>query len=357
MDSPASDPVLIEKKEASLHIVLNRPEAINSLTLEMVRLVAGALEDARTDDSIRLVVFRGTGGRGFCAGGDIKLLAGSVSHRDIEPAMQFLKEENDLDLSIYGYPKPLVVLAHGITMGGGLGLSAGTDITVATETTRMAMPETRIGFFPDVGATGWLFRKCRKKGYPEFLGLTGYNMSGVECVRIGIADCLIPMSMLDAAREALDREAPALPAGREAAARRLWKVIDPFLCRDIPEDPEMDRWTEDYFAGRTSVKEILDELSVCSIGSDLCRGVFERLSERSPSAVVATLKRLRRDEGRDMAEVFAADLEVARYLMQQHDFREGVRARLIDRDDRPAWNPATFDQASGDEQLMTIDRF
>jgi enoyl-CoA hydratase/carnithine racemase len=221
----------------------------------------------------------------------------------------------------------------------------------------MAMPETRIGFFPDVGATGWLFRKCRGKGYPEFLGLTGYDMSGAECVRIGLADCLIPLSSLDAARQALDRKAPDLPAGRKEAVRRLWEILDPLLDRDIPEDPGMDRWIQDYFAGRASVTEILDELSTCSTRNDLCRGVFERLSERSPSAVVATLKRLRRDEGRDLAEVFAADLEVARYLMQQHDFKEGVRARLIDRDDRPAWVPSTFDQASRDEQLMTIDRF
>jgi len=357
MESSRGGPVLVEKKGASLHIILNRPEVINSLTLEMVRLIAGALEKARTDGSVRLIVFRGTGERGFCAGGDIKLLARAVSDQDIEPAMQFLKEENDLDLSLYGYPKPVVVFAHGITMGGGLGLAAGTDITVATETTRMAMPETRIGFFPDVGATGWLFRKCRGKGYPEFLGLTGYDMSGGECVRIGLAECLIPSSMLASARKALDREAPALPAGRDAAVSRLWDILDPFLHRDIPDDPEMDRWIEGYFAGRTSVNEILDELSVCSIRNDLCKGVFERLSERSPSAVVATLKRLRKDEGRDLAEVFAADLEVARYLMQQHDFREGVRARLIDRDDRPAWDPATFDQASADGQLMAIDRF
>jgi enoyl-CoA hydratase/carnithine racemase len=119
----------------------------------------------------------------------------------------------------------------------------------------------------------------------------------------------------------------------------------------------MDQWIENYFAGKSSVVDILDELSACSIRNDLCKGVFDRLSERSPSAVVATLKRLRRDEGRDLAEVFAADEEVARYLMKQHDFQEGVRARLIDRDDNPAWDPATFDQASRIEHLMTIDRF
>jgi enoyl-CoA hydratase len=356
-DESRTMPVLIEKKGAALHIILNRPEVINSLTLEMVRIIAESLEKAKNDDTIKLIIFDGAGKRGFCAGGDIKLLARTVMEKDIEPAMQFLKEENDLDLAIHRYPKAIVIIADGITMGGGLGLSAGADITIATETTRMAMPETRIGFFPDVGSTGWLFLKCREKGYPEFLGLTGYEMTGAECVRIGLATCLIPSSRLKEVLGTIEQHAQELPLERKAAAARLFDLLHPFEDRDIPQNPEMDKWVEDYFAGKVTVRGILDELSVCSTQNDLCKGVFERLSERSPSAVIATLKRLRRDEGRDLGEVFEADLKVARYLMSQHDFKEGVRARLIDKDDQPRWDPDSFEKAAWIEDLMSIDRF
>ena len=123
------------------------------------------------------MVICGAGDRGFCAGGDLKELTRAVQAGAVHLADQFFREEYALDLMIHQCPKPVVVLAHGITMGGGLGLAAGADLVVATEATRMAMPETRIGFFPDVGGTGWLFTKC-PPGYPEYLALTGYELAG-----------------------------------------------------------------------------------------------------------------------------------------------------------------------------------
>jgi enoyl-CoA hydratase/carnithine racemase len=347
-------PVLIRSSDAVVHILLNRPDVINSLTLDMVRIIKKSLEKAKRDDAVKLIIFSGVGEKGFCAGGDIKLIARAVTEDTIEPAMRFFKEENDLDLAIHRYPKPVVVFTHGITMGGGLGLSAGADITIGTQNTRMAMPETRIGFFPDVGATGWLFLKCAK-GYPEFLGLTGYEMIGTECVRIGLATCLIPSLKLGDALEALKRNASTLPFQRKPAAAKLRDLLAPFEEWDIPANPEMDHWVEEYFAGKTSVLDILNALRVCSTQNDLCEGVFSRLSERSPSAVGVTLKRLRRDEGRALEEVYQADLKVARYLMAQHDFREGVRARLINKDDRPKWDPDSFEKAALMEHLMPID--
>ena len=342
---PAGGTVLVRRLPGMMHIILNRPEAINSLTLQMVRAVARALRVAKGDDGTRLVLLSGSGGRGFCAGGDVKLLARAAQEHNVEPAIRFLKEENDLDLAVHLFPKPVAVIAHGVTMGGGLGIAAGADVVAAAETTRMAMPETRIGFFPDVGATGWLFRKC-PRGYPEFLGLTGYELTGVECVRVGLASCLIPSSKIADAIDALERHAPGLASDRPAAAAELKEIIRTFTLKDIPENPEMDKWVEEYFADKTSVTGLLDDLKSCSRKSGLCEGVFSRLSERSPTAVVATLMCLRRDEGRDLREVYRSDLKVARYLMAQHDFREGVRARLIDRDNSPHWRPDTFEEAA-----------
>ena len=342
---PSGSVVLVRRLPGILHLELNRPEAINSLTLDMVRMVARELETSRNDNGVKLVLLSGRGERGFCAGGDIKIMARAAAENDIQPAMQFLKEENDLDLAVHLYPKPVVVLAHGITMGGGLGIAAGADIVVATESTRMAMPETRIGFFPDVGATGWLFVKCGR-GYPEFLGLTGYELKGPQCVGVGLASCLIPTSGLPKAIEAVIAHAPGLANDRHDAADQIREILGPFTKKDILKDPEMDQWVEEYFAGKTSVSGILNGLKECSTHDELCEGVFERLSERSPLAVAITLQCLRRNEGRDLGEVYRSDLKVARYLMEQHDFKEGVRARLIDRDNRPQWDPDTFEKAA-----------
>ncbi|HUN55032.1 MAG TPA: enoyl-CoA hydratase/isomerase family protein [Smithella sp.] len=336
--------VLINREKAALHIKLNRPQAINSLTLEMLRIIAREIEKAGADKDIKLIIFSGSGVRGFCAGGDIKIMAKSVVQNDIEPIMSFLKVENDLDLAIFNSRKPVVVFAHGITMGGGLGLSAGADIVVADEATRMAMPETRIGFFPDVGSTGWLFKKCGK-GYPEFLGLTGYELIGEECVRVGLADCLIPGNLFVKAMDDLIKYSPDLPPDRRDASPMLKTILSSLIQHNIPQNEDMDRWVRTYFEGKTSVLDMLNDLKACSTQNDLCEGVFERISERSPLAVAATLRCLRRDEHRDLAEVYESDLSVARFLMAQHDFREGVRARLIDKDDHPRWDPRSFEQA------------
>src|SRR5512143_199897 len=184
-------PVLIRRVAGLTTVTLNRPRVLNTLNPETVRRLTQALEKARADASVRLVLLTGAGERAFCAGGDLKELYGEIKAGDYRRALAFFPEEYGLDLMTHRYPKPVVVLAHGITMGGGLGLAAGADLVVATESTRMAMPETRIGFFPDVGATGWLFRKC-PPGYPEYLALTGYEVVGPECVRLGLATHLVP---------------------------------------------------------------------------------------------------------------------------------------------------------------------
>jgi enoyl-CoA hydratase/carnithine racemase len=138
------------------------------------------MAEAQQDETCRLVLFWGTGERGFCAGGDLKRLAHDLLRLNMADVYQFFAEEYALDLKIYQFVKPVLVIADCITMGGGLGIAAGADWVIATERTRMAMPETRIGFFPDVGATGWLFKKC-PSGYPEYLALTSHEVVGMEC--------------------------------------------------------------------------------------------------------------------------------------------------------------------------------
>ena len=330
--------MVVQEDNHMQRIVLNRPGVINSLDLEMIRSIQSALDDAEQSESIRLVLLMGNGEKGFCAGGDIKAIAQALKHTDTHQLVRFFEEEYALDLRIHGFPKPVIVIADGITMGGGLGLAAGADIVVATERTRMAMPETRIGFFPDVGATGWMFTKC-PEGYPEFLCLTAYEMVGAECVRLGLASCLVPWKDLYRVQPMLAEHSTRIPAEKSQAVQMLHSLFDPLKNDPIPHKPAMDAWVRSYFSGKTSLTEILASLSQCSLETELCEGVFYRLSERSPTALVLTLLLLRHNEGRALDEVFRADTAAARFILNHPDFFEGVRARLLDKDDNPCWDP------------------
>ncbi|MEJ2724950.1 MAG: enoyl-CoA hydratase/isomerase family protein, partial [Deltaproteobacteria bacterium] len=190
---------------------------------------------------------------------------------------------------------------------------------------------------------GWMFNKC-PPGYPEYLGLTGYEVLGSECVRVGLATHLMDskdvpkvMNLAISASGKLSKEKPE-------ALRQVIALLEPFLCLDIPHKSEMDDWVKTYFAGKTYITGLLEELRQCSVFSDLCNGVFDRLSERSPTALVVTLKLLRYNEGRPIEEVFGADLKAARFILGHPDFLEGVRARLIDKDDRPQWDPDSLEK-------------
>jgi enoyl-CoA hydratase len=243
---------------------------------------------------------------------------------------------------IHQSPKPVVVLAHGITMGGGLGLAAGADCVVATEATRMAMPETRIGFFPDVGGTGWLFTKC-PPGYPEYLALTGYEALGAECVRLGLATHLAASARLPKIREALKNCAGELPAAKPEALAKLELALAPFTRRDIPPNPDLDAWVAACFAGQTSLVKIMAALKQCRLDESRGEDVVRRLGERSPTALALTLQMLRANQGRPLPEVFHREALAAHFMITHPDYLEGIRARIIDKDDQPRWQPDTFE--------------
>lgn len=331
-------PVLVGRGKRMMKILLNRPDVLNSLNSEMIRLIGRALDEAERDDDIGFVVLGRTGGKGFCAGGDLKALAMAVESRQMREAYEFFDAEYALDLRIYRFPKPVVVLADGITMGGGLGLSAGADAVVAAESTRMAMPESRIGIFPDVGATGWLFRKC-PDGYPEFLALTGHELTGGECVRLGLATHLCPYDRLSGVLEMLEDYADPLPRERHYAAERLIRHLSSFLSTDGSPNPEMDEWVRTYFRGQNSILRIMEALSPCKSQEGLCADVVSQLGECSPTSLVLTLHLLRHNEGKGMEEVYAVDYRAARFMVARHDFLEGVRARIVDKDNKPQWRP------------------
>lgn len=338
------EPTVIARRQSQMMtIVLNRPHALNSLDLEMIRSIEQIISEVEVEQQYQFILLYGAGERGFCAGGDIKAIARAVQQDFPLPADQILREEYDLCLRLHRFPKPLIVLADGITMGAGLGLAAASDLVIATERTRMAMPETRIGFFPDVGATGWMFSKC-PPGYPEYLGLTGYEMVGAEAVRVGLASHLIRSERLPDILGELEGYSTNLAGLRPQAAEQITAAFDHLFEKDIPAKPDMDEWVADYFCGKSSMGEIMESLRQCSIQTQLCDGVFARLSERSPTAVVMTLHLLRHNEGRPLEEVFQADIKAAGFLLAHPDYLEGVRARLLDKDDNPQWQPSTIEE-------------
>ena len=344
---PSEPAVLVQSHPHLLTAVLNRPRVLNTLNLEMTRLLNEALERLRQEERLQFLLLRGAGEH-FCAGGDLKMLARAVSSGSPSLALKFFQEEYALDLAIHQVPKPVVALAPGVTMGGGLGLAAGACLVLATETTRMAMPETRIGFFPDVGATGWLFLKC-PPGYPEFLGLTGYEMAGPECVRLGLATHLTDSARLPEIIRALENFPESLPPGKEAGQQALRARLKPFFLPAPAPNPEMDAWVAEHFAGKGSLKEILGSLSQCRLDTPWCAGVYQRLSERSPTALALTLKLLRENEGRPLKEVFARETEAGRWMIRHPDYLEGIRARLLDKDDKPRWQPARIEEILEEE--------
>jgi len=343
MAGTAEPSVLIQRRGRLLSLVLNRPQVLNTLNLEMIRRLRRALDEAREDGGIRLIFLSGAGDRAFCAGGDLKELLWEVQAGVYPLTDEFFREEYGLDLLIHQFPKPVLVLAHGITMGGGLGLAAGADLVVVTERSRLAMPETRIGFFPDVGATGWLFKHC-PPGYPEYLALTGYEVEGAEGVRLGLATHLVMSGRLNELREQLTKISETLSKEKGEAVRQVGACLDALAEKDIPSRPDLDAWVAEHFAGKRSLREIVASLRQCRLETNWCNEVFQRLAERSPTAMTLTLQLLRANEGRPLPEVFQREVLAGRFMIRHPDYLEGIRARLIDKDDNPRWQPDRIEE-------------
>jgi len=335
--------VITSLNSQMLSITLNRPNVINSLDLEMVRLIQAALDEAESSPSVSLVLFNGTGDKGFCAGGDVEAIYDAVKQGEPDRAMTFFREEYELDLRIFKFPKPVIVLAHGITMGGGLGLAAGADMVVATENTRMAMPETRIGFFPDVGATNWLFGKC-PAGYPEFLALTGYRLHGAECLRLGLASHLLPGDMRADFIKNLEQVSQNLPGDRSKAVQVLYSAFKSLRDDQYSANPGMDEWVRTCFSGKHSVNEILNLVSESSGQRKLKETALKKITENSPTALALTLCLLRSHEKNTMESVFHEELKAAQFMINHPDYVEGVRAQLVDKDENPVWQPGSIDE-------------
>lgn len=327
-----TEPTVLTEVRGSLGLLtLNRPRAINALDVSMMEAVPAALEAWRRDDRVQVVAIVGAGERGFCAGGDVRAVR--QEHLDGGDGARFFRMEYAVDLAVAEYDKPVVAVMDGITMGGGVGLGMNADLRIVTERTQMAMPETIIGFFPDVGATYRLSRAPGELG--THVALTGATFGAGDAIALGLADTLVESSALGGVLDGLAKgDAPSASVGRA----------------DPPSGLVAERaWIDECYAGDDPVA-IVGRLEASS--SPEARAAAETIRSRSPLSVAITLEALRRARSAgSLAEVLEVDGVIASRMLDGSDFAEGVRAQLVDKDRDPTWRHARLEDVTRDEVL------
>jgi enoyl-CoA hydratase len=304
-------------------IRLDRPKALHALTSGMCLVTLDALAAFESDDEVAVVVFDHAEGRGFCAGGDIRMLADS-GKGDGSEARAFFHAEYRMNHRLFTYTKPTVAVMDGITMGGGVGIALPCRYRVATENTRFAMPETGIGLFPDVGGGWYLSRLPGQVG--KFLALTGARLDGTECLALGLATHYVASADITAAIGALDDSTDIF------ATLKAHGTGAP-LARIVENRTHIDR----LFAGET-VAEIMTALE--ADGGDWAMKELATLRTKSPLSMAVSLRQLR--EGATMPD-FASEMRqeyaIGARVVHTPDFIEGVRALIVDKDNAPQWVP------------------
>lgn len=321
---------LIVRKEGAAGILrLNRPKALNALTLEMTREIVTALDSFEADPSVAVVILEGAGERGLCAGGDIRGLYESAKAKG-DLGKVFWREEYILNARIAKFPKPYVAYMDGFVMGGGVGLAGHASHRIVTEKTKMAMPEVSLGFFPDVGGTWLLSRAPGQLG--TYFGLTGLNMNGADALTAEMADVMIDTASWPALREALTKQ----QAGVNAAA--VMAVIKGFAAADQIGPVTEQRALIDHSFVHDDVEQIIVALE--REGVDFAQATLKAMAEKSPRGLKVTLKLLRlARSSSSLEECLSREYLAALEVFESADFVEGVRAAIIDKDRNPNWQP------------------
>ncbi|SKB41233.1 enoyl-CoA hydratase/isomerase family protein [Sphingopyxis flava] len=333
-----TEDVLISVEGRAGRLSLNRPKAIHALNLPMCEAMTEALLAWRDDAAIEAVAIDHSEGRGFCAGGDIRMLAESGA-KDGKEARAFFHTEYRLNHLLFTYPKPVVAFMDGITMGGGVGISQPAKYRVATEHTRFAMPETGIGLFPDVGGGWYLPRLEGRVGV--FLALTGARLDGAECLALGLATHYLPSERLAEAKERI-----------AAHPDRIGGILGELSVTAPPAaiTGRIDKINRLFASDR--YEDILAALE--KDGSEWAAKELHALHTKSPQTCKVALRQLR--EGATMPD-FAAEMvqeyAIGSRVVQMHDFLEGVRALIVDKDNSPKWNPPSADAVT-DEWIDAI---
>jgi len=322
----STEDTLIVRRDGRVgRILMNRPRALNALDLDMIQGSTKALRMWAEDPHVHAVVIEGAGDRAFCAGGDVRALREWQTTGNRHLADAFFQEEYELNLLINNYPKPHIALIDGICMGGGIGMSVHGTYRVATEHADFGMPETIIGFFPDIGGTYLLPRLPGKLGM--YLGLTGLRIKGSDAVHAGFGTHYVPRADLPALNAAL----------AEQGAAALAQFAQPLPAFSLAEHRE----SIDYCFGADTVLEMVARLE--KDGSTWAQAALKALRGVSPTALCFTLEALNRGADLPLAKALDAEFALTKTTMAYPDFAEGVRAMVVDKDRTPKWQPARLE--------------
>ena len=335
--------LIIEQSGAVGFITLNRPGALNALSLDMVRGITLALLQWRDDASVRAVAIRGSNKQGpfghFCAGGDIRFFHEAALAGD--PRLEdFFTEEYALNQLIFTYPKPYIALMDGVVMGGGMGISQGGSLRIVTPTTKMAMPETNIGLFPDVGG-GYFLGKC-PGSVGEWLGLGGQVIGAGDAVAFGLADVAVAQESLASIWAGLPEWAASNPADIEAKVKGL----------SIPStSPHADQiQTINAIYSADTLPEIAERLQADQ--GEWAQAAWKVFQQRSPLMMHVVLEQIRRARRMSLEDELRMERDMVRHCFHlrpgtSSETVEGIRALVIDKDNAPRWSPATIGEVDG----------
>jgi enoyl-CoA hydratase len=325
--------VLVRECGALRRLTLNRPKALNALTLDMAATVAAYLRAWAGDETVGAVLIDGAGERGLCAGGDLRALYDAAKAKNSFPA-KFWATEYHLDVLIARYPKPVVAIMDGVVMGGGVGVSAHAAHRVVTERSSIAMPEVSIGYFPDVGVSFLLARSPGQTGM--HLALTGSRIGAADAIYCGLADIHVPAASL---ADLPSRLADCNSAQDvRAALKEMSSLPTPGKL------PAARPWIDDCY-GAQNVEEILDRLRTSK--ADNASSTLATLEKMSPTSLKITLRNIRSAVSfTKVEESFQQDYRISLACIAEHDFIEGIRATIVDKDRNPVWRPPKLEDVT-----------
>ena len=316
--------VIVERRHGAGVLILNRPQALNALTLRMVRDMTAALDDFERDSSVERVIVRSAEGRAFSAGGDVRWLYERGRAGDYAAQSEFFRLEYALNARIKRYPKPYVALIDGIAMGGGVGVSLHGAHRVATERASMAMPEAGIGFFPDVGATWALPRVPHRIGVA--MAATGLRANAADMAALGLATAYVESARLPALTAALERPGPTAA------------IIGEFASPPPPSPLMAQAAAIERAFATADVASV--EAALRADGSTFAQGLLDTLATKSPTSLAIALRQMQLGETLSFEDAMRVEFRIVTRICRGYDFYEGVRAALVDKDNRPQWRAA-----------------
>ncbi|MFP2927262.1 enoyl-CoA hydratase/isomerase family protein [Pyxidicoccus sp. 3LG] len=340
-----SDDVLLETRGAVGVVTLNRPKALNALDLGMCRKLHPVLDAWAVDPAVKAVVIRGAGGRAFCAGGDVRAVAASLGEApDGERerlSREFFRAEYALNHRIHHFGKPFIALVDGICMGGGLGLSIHGAYRVVTEKLVLAMPETAIGLFPDIGGGWFLPRFPGESG--TYLGLTGARCNAADALWLGYATHHVESVRLEAVLDAL--------VGAEWSSGAASAVVEKVLAGFHADAGTSPLGVQHAAIDRCFAAERVADIQQALEAEDTpwAQETWATLMRMCPMSLKVTLHQLRMGRTRDYDEMVAVEYRLSQSMTARPDFREGIRAVLVDKDNKPRWHPATLSEVDDAE--------